>query len=104
MVLVHSSASYPLAHLFSERNEFEIRSIGFFNACGHTRIKAMKPAIFSNTTAKIYMNDFGRIFFKKFGPLIYRFSGKNFTVTSENLNDMMISTIAMYNSGFEHVS
>mgnify|MGYP007023918586 CR=1 FL=1 len=104
MLLVDSSALYPLAYLFSERNEFEMRWIGFLNACGHKRMKAMKPPIFTNAKAKIYINHFGRAFFKKFHHLIYRVSGQDFTVTSKNLNDIMTSTIAMYHSGFEHVS
>lgn len=103
MLLVHSSASYPAAHLFSVKNEFDIRSIGLFNACGHERVKAMKPAYFADGTAKIYMNDFGRTLFQRIGPLAFRLAGHNLTVTTENLDEIMTSAVIMYHSGYQNV-
>ena len=103
MLLVHSSASYPAVHLFAANNEFDIRSIGLFNACGHERIKAMRPRFFADGTAKIYMNDFGRFLFQRIGPLAFRLVGYHLTVTSENLDEMMTSAVIMYQSGYQHV-
>lgn len=103
MILVHSDASYPMLHLFSAKNEFDIRSIGFFNACGIQKISAMKPSLFVDGTVRMILNRLGRTLFRLFRPLLFKMINDQVNVTPDDMDQMMLTAMTMYYSGFKNV-
>lgn len=103
MLLAHSDASYPTLHLFSAKNEFDIRSIGFFNACGNQRISAMKPSLLADRTVRMILNRLGRTLFRLLGPLLFKMINGQVNVTPDDMDQIMLTAMTMYYSGFKNV-